>query len=181
MDSLRRGTDDNSVLEAYNALSQEQRDELLAQGVDRLRQEPLILRLAETPAEAHELLLKIAPELEGVPSSSSSFDVIQLLRGACSCSALCQVALTRLPRAALLDGTENNGVLPPVAEPADRSAAAVAQHQVALLRHEIRHVCAALLCNLARWLCRSLLLRSRSTILSKFVAHVLLPQVAPVE
>ena len=51
-----------------------------------------------------------------------------------------EAALTCSPRAALLDGTENNGMLPPVAEPADRSAAAVAQHQVALLRHEIRHV-----------------------------------------
>ena len=85
VDSLRRGADDSSVLEAYNALSQEQRDELLARGVDRLRQEPLILRLAETPAEAHELLLKIAPELEGVPGSGSPFDVTQLLRGACTC------------------------------------------------------------------------------------------------
>ena len=82
VDGLRRGTEDGSALEAYNALSQEQRVELLSRGVDRLRQEPLILRLAETPAEAHELLLKIAPELEGIPGSAS-FDVTQLLTGAC--------------------------------------------------------------------------------------------------
>jgi hypothetical protein len=81
VDSLRRGAEDGSALEAYNALSQEHRDELLSRGIDRLRQEPLILRLAESPAEAQELMFKIAPELEGVPGSNS-FDVTQLLRGA---------------------------------------------------------------------------------------------------
>ena len=80
MDALRRGTEDGSAVEAYNALTQEQRVELLSHSVDRLRQEPLILRLAETPEEAHELLLKIAPELEGIPDS---FDATQLLTGAC--------------------------------------------------------------------------------------------------
>lgn len=69
-------------------------------------------------------------------------------------------------------------MLPPVAEPADRSAAAVAQHQVALLRHEIRHV-PPLHTTLPALL--TLLPRSRSTILSKFAAHVLLPEAAPQE
>ena len=78
---LRRGTEDGSALEAYGSMSGEQRSELLERGIARLRQEPLILRLAETPADAHELMLKIAPELEGVPGSKS-FDVTQLLQGA---------------------------------------------------------------------------------------------------
>ena len=69
-------------------------------------------------------------------------------------------------------------MLPPVAEPADRSAAAVAQHQVALLRHEIRHV-QPFFADCALPTLLTLLPCSRSTILSKFAAHVLLPEAAP--
>jgi hypothetical protein len=82
VDALRQGNEDDHALEAYSALPQEQQDDLLERGIARLRQEPLILRLADTSDDAHELMLKIAPELEGVPGSA--FDVRKLVHGAFS-------------------------------------------------------------------------------------------------
>lgn len=82
VDALRRGNEDGGALEAYSALPQEEQADRLEQGIARLRQEPLILRLADTPDDAHELMLKIAPELEGVPGSA--FDVHKLVHGAFS-------------------------------------------------------------------------------------------------
>ena len=89
MEALRQET---GALEAFNALAPEHRDALLLRGIDLLRHEPLILRLAETPEEAYDLMLKIAPELEGVRAGSASFDVARLLEGAIRAGATAKLA-----------------------------------------------------------------------------------------
>ncbi len=135
----------------------EAREAALAHGYARLLHDPLVLRLVEDGSEegARDIIGKIAPELS-TAEGLQALNVPRLLQGAHSepARARLQASLSfKAARvlslrvrdcatcacAALLEGKENEGVLPPLPDVKNKgSAAEVAVHQVARLRHAIR-------------------------------------------